>query len=115
MQWCLRALSSVYEKGEVLKRSRRYSTDNTKIGKLCLCEDLNGHIGRRENDEKMLNRDRCNEFEMIIQNAKAFDLNILNTFFNRLDKKLVIYNSGKNKRQRLHFKQITPFSEGTKL
>ena len=67
---------------------------------------LNGHIGRsREGIERIHGgwgmRDMNDEEEPIVDTAMAFDLAIVNTFFEKKANQFVTYNSGGRKSDRL--------------
>ncbi|XP_008486018.1 craniofacial development protein 2-like, partial [Diaphorina citri] len=86
--------------------------------KMYLCGDLNGHVGGRENDEESVHGgwafgERNEEGGMIVEHARAFDLKILNTCFQKEDRHLITYKSGGNESQidyilcrRKHHKEI---------
>ena len=80
--------------------------------------DLNGHIGRSRDGIERIHggwgmRDRNDEGEKIVDTAMAFDLAIVNTFFEKKVNQLVTYNSGGRESQidflmcrRCHLKEV---------
>ena len=80
--------------------------------------NLNGHIGRsREGIERMPGEwgmgDRNDEGENIVETAMDFDLDIVNTFFEKKVNQFVTYNSGGRESQinvlmcrRCHLKEV---------
>ena len=64
--------------------------------------DLNGHIGRSRDGIERIHggwgmRDRNDEGEKIVDTAMAFDLAIVNTFFEKRVNQFVTYNSEEGK------------------
>ena len=80
--------------------------------------DLNGHIGRSRDGIERIHggwgmRDRNDEGEKIVDTAMAFDLAIVNTFFEKKVNQFVTYNSGGREIQidflmcrRCHLKEV---------
>ena len=80
--------------------------------------DLNGHIGRSRDGIERIHggwgmRDRNDEGEKIVDTAMAFDLAIVNTFFEKKVNQFVTYNSGGRESQidflmcrRCHLKEV---------
>ena len=80
--------------------------------------DLNGHIGRSRDLIERIHggwgmRDRNDEGEKIVDTAMAFDLAIVNTFFEKKVNQFVTYNSGGRESQidflmcrRCHLKEV---------
>lgn len=58
-------------------------TTNSYAWKYILGGDLNGHVG----------------VECVLEFAKAYDLALTNTFFNKREELLIIFKSGENKTQ----------------
>lgn len=106
------------KKDEFWKTLERVTNAIPDTERLIIGGDLNGHVGKRRSGEDGVHGgwsygERNPEGDRIVKFAKAFDLTIANTNFERTSEQLVTYTSGRRKSQldyllcrRKHLKEI---------